>query len=62
MQISFSWQLLKQGGTNLLEPVVVLEVVTDTDYLSHVMADLSNRRANIQGINDRKKQRVILYI
>ena len=40
-------QALQAVGTTLLEPIMKLEVVTPSDFVGNISADLSARRANI---------------
>lgn len=51
-------QLLRSGGTILLEPVMQLEVVTTQETLSVVISDLSRRRAQIQQVSSRGQSKV----
>nr|CAI5827233.1 unnamed protein product [Callosobruchus analis] len=43
-------KLLKESGTNILEPVMHLEIVVPEEALSPVLADLSRRRAAISNV------------
>jgi elongation factor G len=44
---------LETGDPTLLEPVVACNVITPEDHLGDVLAQLANRRAEIEGISDR---------
>ncbi|MCG7867289.1 MAG: elongation factor G [Candidatus Thiodiazotropha taylori] len=44
---------LESGDPTLLEPVVNCNVITPEEHLGDVLAQLSNRRAEIEGISDR---------
>ncbi|KAJ8927088.1 hypothetical protein NQ314_020483 [Rhamnusium bicolor] len=52
--------LLKEARTDILEPIMLLEVVTPNDHLSTVLADLSRRRISIKNITMRGKNKVVL--
>ncbi|XP_013785962.1 ribosome-releasing factor 2, mitochondrial-like [Limulus polyphemus] len=54
--------ILKNAGTQLLEPVMKLEVVTDENHLSQILADLSQRRSQIQEIQFRQENRIVTAI
>lgn len=51
--------MLKETGSKILEPIMQLEIVTDEQNLSAVLADLSRRRANIQQIDVRGKNKIV---
>ncbi|XP_059830528.1 ribosome-releasing factor 2, mitochondrial [Hypanus sabinus] len=51
---------LKQAGIQVLEPVMNLEIIVDEDRLSVVLADLAQRRGNIQEIQNRLDNQVVL--
>lgn len=51
---------LKQAGTQVLEPVMKLEIMVDENRLSVVLADLAQRRGSIQEIQIRLENRVVL--
>lgn len=57
-QISFK-DGLKRAQSVLLEPIMDLEVVTPSDYLSQVIADLNTRRAKIGQISDRRNVKAV---
>lgn len=42
----------------ILEPIMFLEVVCTSDYVSTIIADLSRRRATIQQVTTRGNNRV----
>jgi len=50
---------LTKAGSILLEPIMKLEVITPSDYLSQVIADLNSRRAKITSIEERKNIKVV---
>jgi elongation factor G len=52
-------KLIKESGTNLLEPIMYFEIATPEEYLSIIMADLSRRRPDIQNVTLRGKMKVI---
>lgn len=52
-------KLLEVNGTHLLEPVMNLQVVTNEQNSSAVLADLSRRRAVIQEISSRGHSKVL---
>jgi elongation factor G len=45
---------LEMGNPTLLEPVVACEVITPEDHLGDVLAQLATRRADIEGMVDRR--------
>ncbi|XP_020382319.2 ribosome-releasing factor 2, mitochondrial [Rhincodon typus] len=51
---------LKQAQSQVLEPVMSLEITVDEKYLSVVLADLAQRRGSIQEIQNRQDSRVAL--
>lgn len=51
-------QMLTAGGAVLLEPIMMLEVVTDENYLSSILSDLSRRRTVIKNIDTRGTHKV----
>ncbi|PSN38358.1 Ribosome-releasing factor 2 [Blattella germanica] len=55
-------KLLEAAGIHLLEPVMNLEVVTNDEYLSVVLADLSRRRAQIKDINTRGPSKILTVV
>ncbi|XP_025415341.1 ribosome-releasing factor 2, mitochondrial isoform X2 [Sipha flava] len=52
-------KLLKSGKTNLLEPIMSVEVVTDNNNSSMVLSDFGRRRGCIKDITIRSNNRVI---
>ncbi|XP_026461965.1 ribosome-releasing factor 2, mitochondrial-like [Ctenocephalides felis] len=50
-------KLLNQGGCELLEPLMFVEITLPEEKLSSVMADLSNRRATIRNVVNRGQQK-----
>ncbi|CAH1117493.1 unnamed protein product [Phaedon cochleariae] len=51
--------MLREVGTDILEPIMNLEILTPEDYLSSVLADLSRRRATINNIGLRGNAKVV---
>ncbi|XP_036701454.1 ribosome-releasing factor 2, mitochondrial isoform X3 [Balaenoptera musculus] len=51
---------LKKADKQILEPLMNLEVTVTRDYLSPVLADLAQRRGNIQEIQTRQDNKVII--
>ncbi len=49
---------LRKAKPLVLEPVMDLEVVTPTEYVSQVIGDLNSRRAKISSIRERKNLRI----
>ncbi|KAL3286202.1 hypothetical protein HHI36_000712 [Cryptolaemus montrouzieri] len=52
-------KMIREVGTDILEPVMSLEVVTPDEYLSAILADLSRRRAIIEDISIRANTKVV---
>lgn len=50
---------LQKAGPVVLEPVMDLEVVVPSDYVSQVIGDLNSRRAKISAIKEHKNLRMI---
>lgn len=48
------------SGTDILEPIMQLEIVVPEEYLSSIMADLSRRRATINYVGVRGLSKVII--
>src|SRR5262249_19370966 len=48
-----------KGKPALLEPMMRVEVVTPEDYMGDVIGDLSSRRGNITGMDQRGNARVV---
>lgn len=55
-----SLQALKKAEKQVLEPLMSLEVTVTGDYLSPVLADLAQRRGNIQEIQTRQDSKVVI--
>lgn len=53
-------QALKKADKQVLEPLMGLEVTVTKDYLSPVLADLAQRRGNIQEIQTRQNNKVVI--
>lgn len=51
---------LKGAEKQILEPMMRLEITMGEEYLSRVLADLSQRRGNFQEIQDRLDNKVVL--
>ncbi|XP_068846703.1 ribosome-releasing factor 2, mitochondrial isoform X1 [Capricornis sumatraensis] len=51
---------LKKADKQILEPLMNLEVTVNRDYLSPVLADLAQRRGNIQEIQSRQDNKVVI--
>uniref|UniRef100_A0A4W3JLQ2 Elongation factor G2 n=1 Tax=Callorhinchus milii TaxID=7868 RepID=A0A4W3JLQ2_CALMI len=51
---------LRRAGSQVLEPVMNLEITVDEDHLSVVLADLAQRRGSVQEIQSRQDNRVVL--
>lgn len=52
-------QVLAEGGCQLMEPVMELEVVVEESLASTILNDLSRRRANILHLSQRHNMRVL---
>ncbi|HBT95450.1 MAG TPA: elongation factor G, partial [Coriobacteriia bacterium] len=52
-------EALRKSQPVLLEPMMSVEVETPEDYLGDVMGNLSSRRGQIQGIDDRGGSKVV---
>ena len=52
-------EALQKGGSVLLEPIMMVEVVTPEDYMGSVIGDLNSRRGQIQGRDMRGNANVI---
>lgn len=48
-----------RSGPVLLEPLMVVEIVTPEDYMGHVIGDLNRRRGVVQGMEDAPAGKVI---
>ncbi|KAI5144353.1 Ribosome-Releasing Factor 2 [Manis pentadactyla] len=53
-------KVLKKADKQILEPLMNLEVTVTRDYLSPVLADLAQRRGNIQEIQTRQDNKVVI--
>ncbi|XP_070630629.1 ribosome-releasing factor 2, mitochondrial isoform X2 [Bos indicus] len=51
---------LKKADKQILEPLMNLEVTVSREYLSPVLADLAQRRGNIQEIQSRQDNKVVI--
>ena len=49
----------RTAGPVLLEPIMVIEVVTPEEYMGDVIGDLNSRRGRIQQMTQRTKVQVI---
>ncbi|CAG9761363.1 unnamed protein product [Ceutorhynchus assimilis] len=52
-------KLIKESGTCILEPVMLLEIVTPSEYLSIVLSDLSRRRAAVNNVSIRGSSKIV---
>lgn len=52
-------EALRRSNPVLLEPVMSVEVETPEDYMGDVMGNLSSRRGQIQGMDDRGNAKVV---
>jgi elongation factor G len=52
-------QILSQAGTNILEPVMKLEVRTPEEYMGDVTGDMAARRAAIEDVSMRGHLQVV---
>jgi elongation factor G len=50
---------LQKAQCKLLEPIMMVEVVTSEDYMGEVIGDLNRRRGQIQGMEARRNAQVI---
>ncbi len=50
----------KKAGISVLEPIMKVEVTTPSEYMGEVMGDLSSKRAQIMGSEERNKATIIL--
>ncbi|NXK76760.1 RRF2M factor, partial [Amazona guildingii] len=51
---------LKKAGVQILEPLMNLEITVSEDHLSAALADLAQRRGNVQEIQSRQDNRVVV--
>lgn len=49
----------KKASPALLEPMMSLEVIVPEDYLGSVMGDITSRRGNIKGMDQRKDAQIL---
>jgi len=52
----------KKAGITLLEPIMKVEVTTPSEYMGDVMGDLSSKRAQINGTEERGNATIILAL
>ncbi|RZC34417.1 ribosome-releasing factor 2, mitochondrial, partial [Asbolus verrucosus] len=52
-------KLIGESETNVLEPIMFLEVATPEEYVSAIMADLSRRRPDIKNVTIRGNMKII---
>ena len=50
---------LRKAKSIMLEPIMDLEVISPTDYVSQVIGDLNSRRGRISSIRERKNLRIV---
>ncbi|MFA7114151.1 MAG: elongation factor G [Candidatus Omnitrophota bacterium] len=50
---------LRRGNPTLLEPIMLLEVIVPTEYLSQVIGDLNSKRTKILSVTEQKNLRII---
>ncbi|HUQ85588.1 MAG TPA: elongation factor G [Candidatus Limnocylindrales bacterium] len=50
----------KKAGITLLEPIMKVEVTTPSDYMGEVIGDLSSKRAQILGSEEKNKATIIM--
>ncbi len=50
---------VRQGGAQILEPIMEVEVVTPEEFMGDVIGDLNSRRGNVQGMTPRTGAQVI---
>ena len=53
--------MLQQVGTHILEPIMYVEVVCPDEFVSVILADLSNRRVCIQNVTVKGSNKVSLW-
>ena len=51
-------QLIRESGTNILEPIMYMEIAMPEEYMPTVMADLARRRPDIQNVTLRGTMKV----
>ena len=52
-------EAMRKAGPILMEPIMLVEVVTPEDYVGDVIGDLSSRRGRIEGMDMRANARII---
>ena len=50
---------MRKAGSQILEPIMNVEVVTPEDYMGDIIGDLNSRRGQISGMDQRGNARVI---
>ncbi len=50
---------MAKAGPKLLEPIMKVEVITPDDYMGDVIGDLSSRRGQVQGMDQRGNARLV---
>ncbi|XP_063921742.1 ribosome-releasing factor 2, mitochondrial isoform X2 [Zophobas morio] len=53
-------KLIRESGTNILEPIMYMEIAMPDEYMPTVMADLARRRPDIQNVTLRGTMKVIV--
>lgn len=53
-------KLLEKSGTAIMEPIMNLEVILPEEHLSAVMADLGRKRATIQNVTVKGKNKMVV--
>lgn len=56
--ITFVSQLLRKGGTRLMEPFMKLEVIVEERFLHAVLGDFAQHRSDILEVNERHELKV----
>lgn len=46
-------QILLKGGCRLLEPIMSIDIVSPSDRMSQILADLAKRRATILNVGSK---------
>lgn len=58
--------MLDESGTNLLEPIMYLEIASPEEYISLILGDLGRKKADILNVefknNMKVSFKVILYL
>jgi elongation factor G len=50
---------MRKAGSQILEPIMNVEVVTPEDYMGDIIGDLNSRRGQVSGMDQRGNARVI---